>query len=1554
MKKAPPVRLSLRKLLIAMLAVGPVAILPSPLLAAVPTSQPFSVVNGTVTWNGSGNLGTINATTNNAIVAWNTGATPAPFTVNSGDIFNFQVPTGSGILNKVGYTASGGIGTQDNVLINGTLQSNGKVFILANGNITIGGGASISTQGLFLSTLLEPDNFNFSALGNLAFTGAPAAGANITIGNSASQVNLVGPLQAYGNDIRVNNISVSGDMLLNLRTGGNTALTLTGANGNTSITGNLSVTTANINVNQTAATALIVGGNTVLNTNGNATVTLNSNAANNFNTVNATTGSLLLSDVNAIVLGTSTIGTTLSVSAVNDITTSGAVTVASGGTVNLTSTSGAIVFAHNSTVNGTFNATVSAPTASILVNTLGALTTGSVAAPSSGSVSLTTAGALTIGGAITGGNASVTGSSVTANGTGSITATGAAASITATTGSITLPNVTAPGVKATTAGGSITQLTGTALSISTAGVPSTFNAGANGTITLGGANALNNSVIGLTGGTVTINSTQPVTIGGSTIANNLTINTTSSALGNGTVTLGSGFGSAATDMTIGGSLNITTNQSAVTEDPASVNTVFGSVNIATFLPGYTLGTVSALAITNGGTGYTATPTVTFVGGGGTLATATATLTGGTITSVTITAAGTGFTSAPTITFSTSGSAAGGRGEGTSIAGGSVSFSAAQAGVTGGGRYGQFNVTSGNVLLSESTTLNAGTITAGGVTLNGTNADVLITGTVNAMAFSANANNGSVLEGPSGVVNVSGATTLLRSSNSFGTNLSNTGNSFGGTVRIVNGLNNIVVASSNFTLANNSSVTAGSSRTTITTTANGAIASGGDGANMTNTTLNAGGNIQVGGGLFNTLNLLANDTSATSITQNAAVTVNSSLVLGSQGNITLNTVSNNITGSVTLNNVIGDTTVFSARNLTVSGNIAANLTVAAGTAVNGTSTNTFSNPWNVAIGNLNVGGSLTARALNGNTTFGTVSALAITNGGSGFTSVPTVSLVGGGGTGFSATAVLTSGVLTGITVTNGGTGFTSFPTILIGTAGNTTAAVASVTSSGNAVAGTSGTIAQQANTRLHVEGTTDLATFNNNILIGNNGNSFGRVQVSTGGATGLIGSGNITVVEDPTLKVGVVATNGLASLTSRLGSIIEDPAAAVFITANGTSGIVLSAASGSIQLGNQTGLTAGNITAANVTAAGAVQLSSSGDLVLGPTSANSIVVTANSIAQSGALNIFGLSSFTATSANASASGGITLTNAANNFGPLILNVTAPNQSIAITEGSTLNLRSVSMSSASVPAVPTVGQMVGGNGTFTASSVAGDIIDTGLAGVKLGGASVATTSPAFPTVTVIGTGVASLTASAGNIIINDPTSDGLTTAGIAFNANNVTLSVLGSAGNSLVLGAASAPSTATGNLTATSSLGNIGSAGSFRVGGLASFQTGNGNITINQPNTGFGSLLFVGNQVQINESGGMDILTGSSAFGPAQLISGGSITIVPGVGTVTFGNTVAMQATGDITLRQMQAVGILTISHTGTANLSALSNSTDLNGKWVDTNDLGTGPGPRTDPALAPKP
>lgn len=57
-------------------------------------------------------------------------------------------------------------------------------------------------------------------------------------------------------------------------------------------------------------------------------------------------------------------------------------------------------------------------------------------------------------------------------------------------------------------------------------------------------------------------------------------------------------------------------------------------------------------------------------------------------------------------------------------------------------------------------------------------------------------------------------------------------------------------------------------------------------------------------------------------------------------------------------------------------------------------------------------------------------ITITNGGSGYDSIPTITFIGGGGTGATAVATITAGVVTNIVITNRGTGYTSAPTISI--------------------------------------------------------------------------------------------------------------------------------------------------------------------------------------------------------------------------------------------------------------------------------------------------------------------------------------------------------------------------------------------------------------------------------------------------------------------------------------------------------------------------------------------
>ncbi|HEY3308729.1 MAG TPA: DUF2341 domain-containing protein [Desulfuromonadaceae bacterium] len=91
-----------------------------------------------------------------------------------------------------------------------------------------------------------------------------------------------------------------------------------------------------------------------------------------------------------------------------------------------------------------------------------------------------------------------------------------------------------------------------------------------------------------------------------------------------------------------------------------VNTTSATVNLKT---GST--PINVLTITNGGTGYTTAPTVSFTGGGGTGAAATATVTGGIVTALTITNVGSGYTSTPTVGF-TGGGGSGAAATATSV------------------------------------------------------------------------------------------------------------------------------------------------------------------------------------------------------------------------------------------------------------------------------------------------------------------------------------------------------------------------------------------------------------------------------------------------------------------------------------------------------------------------------------------------------------------------------------------------------------------------------------------------------------------------------------------------------------------------------------------------------------------------------------------------------------------------------------------------------------------------------------------------------------------------
>ena len=79
--------------------------------------------------------------------------------------------------------------------------------------------------------------------------------------------------------------------------------------------------------------------------------------------------------------------------------------------------------------------------------------------------------------------------------------------------------------------------------------------------------------------------------------------------------------------------------------------------------------------------------------------------------------------------------------------------------------------------------------------------------------------------------------------------------------------------------------------------------------------------------------------------------------------------------------------------------------------------------------------------------GGISAVKVTNGGTGYTTTPPdVAITGGGGTGATATATVSAGVITGVTITNPGSGYTGTPTVAFTGAGAGGAATAVVAES----------------------------------------------------------------------------------------------------------------------------------------------------------------------------------------------------------------------------------------------------------------------------------------------------------------------------------------------------------------------------------------------------------------------------------------------------------------------------------------------------------------------------
>ncbi len=147
----------------------------------------FSIVNGQVFVNYNGN--TLNVTnTPGAIINWQ------GFSIGVNEITRFiQQSASSTVLNRV-------VGVDPSIIL-GTLQSNGRVFLINPNGVVFGAGSKVDVSGLVASTL-NLSNADFAA-GRARFTDTPGAGSVINQGTittpSGGQVYLIAPnVQNHG------------------------------------------------------------------------------------------------------------------------------------------------------------------------------------------------------------------------------------------------------------------------------------------------------------------------------------------------------------------------------------------------------------------------------------------------------------------------------------------------------------------------------------------------------------------------------------------------------------------------------------------------------------------------------------------------------------------------------------------------------------------------------------------------------------------------------------------------------------------------------------------------------------------------------------------------------------------------------------------------------------------------------------------------------------------------------------------------------------------------------------------------------------------------------------------------------------------------------------------------------------------------------------------------------------------------------------------------------------------------------------------------------------
>jgi len=489
------------------------------------------------------------------------------------------------------------------------------------GNITLPNAGNSFNTVTFTGGNIAWQEANAVTIGSVSANAGATSTGTLTITTTLGPITQTGAVTAAGtttlaagvaNDITLNN-GANDFSTVGVTSGNNVALTDANALdlGASTVSGTLNATA---NGAITDSGALVVAGITTLAAGAANNITLDT-ATSNFSTVAVTTGNnVTLVDTNALDLGASTVSGTLNVTTNGALTQSGALTIAgtttldAGGGNNITLTNGANNF---STVGITSGNNVSLVDANAL--DLGASTV-------SGTLNVTTAGALTQSGALT-----VAGATTLTAGAGN--------DINLTNGANDFSTV------AVTSGNNVALTDANALDLAPSTASGVLTVTANGALTLNGATVGGN--LSLTGNSITLASAPISVTGGSatlsaatTIIQNVNLTTagagsvgvtsTTGAISmSPTATTSSGTGTinytAGTDVTLGalntgGAVNVTAQGGSILSAGGAATHITAGANSTLQALGGIVGTLAMPIIVSVNPGSLGVAATTQVGG----------------------------------------------------------------------------------------------------------------------------------------------------------------------------------------------------------------------------------------------------------------------------------------------------------------------------------------------------------------------------------------------------------------------------------------------------------------------------------------------------------------------------------------------------------------------------------------------------------------------------------------------------------------------------------------------------------------------------------------------------------------------------------------------------------------------------------------------------------------------------------------------------------------------------------------------------------------------------